>query len=258
MKKINFIVMPIFQCRELTREAIESCLAQDIGNVRILCVLDKATDGVREYLQSMHPLVQTIAMPGCGVSKAWNKALKYVLSFSDGALVVNSDVKLRPDAYRLLKADGGDFVTCVGTSSGAKFPGGEPSGRKRPHPDFSCFYISRHCWETVGTFDDGMRIYCSDGDYHLRMHQAGIEAYCLDLPFFHYASGTLKTVEEDDRERILKQAQLDREHFESKWGFPMGSPDYYKLFIPVPAASSESGSPASPPAFESGCRPQQD
>ena len=104
---------------------------------------------------------------------------------------------------------------------------------RRPHPDFSCFLIRRQVWETVGAFDESMRIYCSDGSYHVRMHQAGIDAYCLDVPFFHYASGTLKNVSVDDKERILEQASRDREAFAAKWGCAMGTPDYYKLFEAV-------------------------
>lgn len=232
MKRENWIVMPIYNCVHLTRDAIRSCLEQDIGSVRVLCVIDKGTDGVAAYLRTLHPQVQVIEMPGCGVSKAWDVALAHVFDRGEAAaaLVVNSDVRLRPDAYKRLLDDGGLFVTCVGTSSGAKFPGGEPSGQRRPHPDFSCFLMRRECWERVGQFDEEMRIYCSDGSYHLRMHNAGITAYCLDLPFFHYASGTLKNAEPDDRERILKIAQADREAFRAKWQVEMGSGDYYKLF----------------------------
>lgn len=232
MRKLNWIIMPIFEQLALTRDAVKSCLEQDIGNVRVLCVLDKATDGVGQYLRSLHPQVQVVAMPGCGVSKGWNAALSHVIDFreADAALVVNSDVRLRPDAYRRLLSDGGLFVTCVGTSSGAKFPGEEPSGRKRPHPDFSCFLIRKECWQEIGQFDEAMRIYTSDLDYHIRMQQAGIDAMCLDLPFFHYSSGTLKTVDEADRDRILKQAQIDREAFEKKWRVVPGSSEYYKLF----------------------------
>lgn len=252
MKRLNYTVMPIYNQLALTRDAIDSCLEQDIGDVRVLCVLDKATDGVGQYLRSLHPRVQTIAMPGCGVSKAWNVALTHV--FENGgqdALVINSDVKLRPDTFRLLREDGGGFVTCVGTSSGAKFPGGKPSGSRRPHPDYSCFLIRAETWRVVGAFDEKLRIYTGDGDMHLRLHKAGIEAYCLDLPFWHYASGTLKQTDEADRERILKIAQTDREAFRAKWGFEMGSSEYYAQFSPLSPASASSDAHPSPPASES-------
>lgn len=224
--------MPIYNCRTLTERAVETCLQQDIGPAMVFCGLDRADDGVAEYLRSLHPRVQAVNMRGQGVSAIWNGLLSHVFDRLrlPYALVVNSDVRLRPDAYKRLVADGGLFVTCVGTSSGAKFPGGEPSGEKRPHPDFSCFLIRRECWERVGKFDAAMRIYTSDGDYHLRMHKAGVDAYCLDLPFYHYASGTLKQADPTSRERILARAHLDREAFEAKWGFPMGTTEYYAQF----------------------------
>ena len=230
---INWIVMPIYNCATLTRDAIATCLTQDIpGGVQVLAVIDRGTDGVAHWLRAQGPRVQVVEAPGCGVSKAWNLGLAYVFEHLGlpAALVVNSDVRLRPDTYRRLVDDQGQFVTCVGTSSGAKFPGGEPSGRTRPHPDFSCFFIRRECWKRVGQFDASMRIYCSDGDFHLRLARAGLAAYCIDLPFYHYASGTLKNADPDDRERILKIAAADRVAFAAKWGFEMGSDEYYAAF----------------------------
>jgi len=231
---INWIVMPIYECLALTRDAIASCLAQDIeGGVRVLAVIDRGTDGVAHWLRAQEPRVQVVEAPGCGVSKAWNLALGHVFGREerDFALVVNSDVRLRLDTYRRLVDDGRSFVTCVGTSSGAKFPGGDPNpDRVRPHPDFSCFLIRATCWRDVGTFDANMRIYCSDGDYHLRMHRRGVQAVCIDLPFWHAASGTLKNADPDDRERILHIAAADRVAFAAKWGFEMGSSEYYAAF----------------------------
>ncbi len=230
--KEHLIVMPVYNCKTLTQIAVETCLAQDIGPVRVLCGLDRADDGVAEWLRTQHPRVQSVTMLGRGVSAIWNGLLEYAFETLNApcVLVVNNDIRLRPDTYRRLANDGGAFVTCVGTSSGAKFPGGEPSGETRPHPDFSCFLIRRECWQQVGRFDEQMRIYTSDGDYHLRMHQAGVPAYCLDLPFYHYASGTLKQTDPDGRVRILARATLDREAFEAKWGCKMGTTEYYAKF----------------------------
>jgi len=75
-----------------------------------------------------------------------------------------------------------------------------------------------------------MVLYCSDADYHLRMHQAGIEAYTIGIPFCHYASGTLKSATFAERNKIEQQADADRAVFEKKWGCKVGSPEYYALF----------------------------
>lgn len=226
------VLMLTYNCLALTRDAVESVRKQDIST-QLLIMDDGSTDGTFEYLRT----VDRLGLCGYrhkGVSYLWNQVLSYLFSEQAGSypavLVINNDIRLRPDAARLLLADGGQFVTCVGTSSGAQFPGGEPTLSRRPHPDFSCFLIRRECWERVGQFDESMRIYCSDGDYHLRMHQAGIEAYCLDVPFWHEASGTLKHSSEEDQKRILARAGEDRVAFERKWGCAMGSKEYYKLF----------------------------
>jgi glycosyltransferase involved in cell wall biosynthesis len=230
----NWIVMPCHDALSLTRDAIDTALAQDItGGVTVLAIDDASRDNTNAYLRSLYPRVRLISYGRpVGVSRAWNVALSYIFDreHAPHALVVNSDVRLRPDTYRLLVEDGGEFVTAVGTSSGVDFPGGEPSGTRRPHPDFSCFLIRRECWRSVGRFDETMRIYCGDGDMHLRMERAGIHAYCIDLPFHHVASGTLKNVDEEEKERILKIAGLDRLAFEKKWNVEMGSDDYYRLF----------------------------
>lgn len=168
-----------------------------------------------------------------GVSKVWNLGLHYLFDAekADAVLVVNSDVELRPDTLRLLLEDGSPFVTAVGSSTaGTQYPGGTPTMARRPHPDFSCFLIRRECWERVGRFDETMSIYCSDGDYHLRMHRLGITACSIDLPFLHYASGTLKQADDAERDRIMEQADADRRAFEQKWGVSMGTAAYYELF----------------------------
>lgn len=230
--------MPTLNCRELTRKAIASCVAQDIP-ISLMIIDSASDDGTFEMLRaySVSPsgyatLLNSVPRD-LGVSKAWNAGLKFLFGIQQApaVLVINSDVELRPDTYRQLLADGSQFVTAVGSSTnGTQFPGGEPTGARRPHPDFSCFLIRRECWEKVGPFDEAMKIYCSDGDYHLRMHRAGIEACCIDLPFLHHASATIKHAEGEERERILKQAGEDRMVFKMKWGVEMGSKEYYELF----------------------------
>lgn len=229
----SWIVMPVLDCLALTRIALDTCFKQDIGPVKVLVVDAGSRDGTGEYLRSLHPRVEVLPLSRtAGVSRAWNVALTYLFEGGEPqVLVVNNDIKLRTDAYRLLVQDGGQFVTCVGTSTaGAQFPGDTPKMTRRPHPDFSCYLIRKECWQKVGKFDEDMVIYSSDQDYHLRMHLAGIDAFCLDVPFFHYASGTLKSMEPREQKRIMAQAELDRAAFTHKWGFAGGSPEYYAKF----------------------------
>ena len=69
-----------------------------------------------------------------------------------------------------------------------------------------------------------------DGDYHVRLHKAGIHAECLELPFYHYGSATVKQCDFKERRAIQKQAELNRQYFAKKYGFEMASEEYYRFF----------------------------
>jgi GT2 family glycosyltransferase len=221
---------------DLTKRAVASVLEQDVP-VDLRVVDQASTDGTAEWLQTQIPDVKIWRFdPQLGVSAGWNFGLVDAFRTADHCLVVNNDVVLRSDNYRLLLEDGngGCFVTGVSVDNIAAMQGTFTKSI-RPHPDFSNFLIYKHVWETVGPFDESMVHYCSDGDYHLRMHQAGIEAYTIGIPFYHYASGTLKTATEIVRLSIEAQADRDRDTFEKKWGYRIGSVDYYYEFSRKPS-----------------------
>lgn len=223
------VVMLARNAIELTKRAVASVLAQDIP-VQLRVIDNNSTDGTPEWLASQLPrvTVQTFR-PAQGVSASWNFALHETFSRYDHCLVVNNDVQLRMDTYSALLEDGGPFVTAVSVDNPTAIEGGWAKA-PRPHPDFSCFLIRREVWRKVGKFDESMSLYASDADYHLRMHQAGIQAYTIGIPFYHYASGTLKSATEWDRREIQAQADKDRARFVEKWGCAVGSPEYYKMF----------------------------
>lgn len=221
------VIMLCHNALPLTQRAVESVLKQDVP-VQLRIVDNHSTDGTWEWLQTQQ-VMRWQFKPALGVSAAWNFALTDVFRNFDHAVVINNDVELRTDTVRELTEDPGEFVTAVSVGDPAQL---EWDGviRRRPHPDFSCYMIRRSCWEKVGGFDESMVLYASDADYHLRMHQAGIEAYTIGIPFYHYASGTLKSVSPAERARIERQADADRARFEEKWGCRVGSPEYYALF----------------------------
>ena len=101
---------------------------------------------------------------------------------------------------------------------------------KQSHPDFSCFLIRRECWLRVGKFDEEMFAYCSDGDYHLRMDREGIDACSLAVPFYHERSSTIRHASNDLRDWLQQRADEDRETFKRKYGFAVGSDEYYAAF----------------------------
>lgn len=260
---MNWIIVPVRNNLHLTKKAVASFRKQDIGDVAILLIDNASTDGTAEWLNTQNGITRATFDPPASVAKSWNFGLKTAFDYgADWALVVNNDVELRPDTYRRLVEDGGGFVTAVGTRDkekikphedyvfgtikGGTYQAGdavmvddltkvEPwfmqpdPDKRRPHPDFSCFLIRRWVYEKVGPFDEKFEIaFCEDGDYDLRMYRAGIRAYCLDLPFLHHGSMTIKNADDAEIRKIQRQADVNRRYFEKKWGFPMASEAYYR------------------------------
>lgn len=252
---MNPILVPVRNGLHLTRNAVADFLAQDIGDVQVLVINNASEDGTTEWLRTQN--VSTMHMtPPRSVAESWNRGLKWC--WEQGAeycLVVNNDTRLRPDCFRLLVEDGGCFVTAVGSNDPkcvefrpplpAKgftlaphqdpYPMPDPE-KKRPHPDFSCFLIRKCVWDKIGPFSEEFAGgYCEDGDYHLRMHEAGVDAYCLDLPFWHLGAGTIRCFDKEESGQrdacaIRHQADANRKLFKEKHGVDVGSTEYYKLF----------------------------
>ena len=230
--------MPVRNGLAYTRAALPTLLAQDIGDVDLLMIDNDSTDGTGEFCRAQQGVLYHHQRPALSVAASWNKGLRFLFE-DDGApgyvLTVNNDLLLKPETYRLLVEDGGQFVTGVGVNTMEQFAELCAPSQRRPHPDFSCFLIRRECWDRVGPFDEQfVGAYAEDSDYHLRMHQAGISAYCLDLPFYHAASGTIKSASEKEAEAIRRRADANRERFKAKWGVEAGSTEYYTLFTARP------------------------
>lgn len=265
----NWIVVLAHGNLDLLQAAVASFHRQDIeGGARILIVNNESDPATTAWIIREQAAGRVSAMhffPQRGVAHGWNSALRYLFGSErvERVLVVNQDLVLRPDTYRWLDADGGGFVTAVGSADATcvERPGPEPAQlyslsvkppkhyyaptyplprpeASRPHPDFSCFLIRRNVWERVGEFDEGFAgAFGEDCDMHVRMHAAGITAYCIDVPFYHVGGGsqTVKRASSAERERIVAQAARNRAYFERKWGFPVPTPEnggveYYKFF----------------------------
>lgn len=252
---MNPILCPVRNGLHLTREAVRTFLAQDIGDVDVFLIDNDSRDGTTQWLWTQ-PVRSVNLRPGKSVAASWNIGLRQL--FKEGAehvLVVNNDVELRPDTYRHLVAAGALFVTAVGTRDRSKIapPYSVPnSEQNRPHPDFSCFLIRREAWDRVGEFDECYAgAYCEDAAYHLRLHRAGITAYCLDLPFLHYGAQTLANADQVEAAAIRFNADRNRALFLEREGVAVGSPEYYAVFghdAPIEEAAAADPQPASLPA----------
>ena len=237
----NWIICLTQNNLDLTKQAVRSFLAQDIGDIRLFIFDNGSTDGTGAWLRAALEPEQVVVSYGSkhrSVAQCWNKGLRMLFKTTDRVLVCNNDVVLNPATYSSLvflstATLGPDYplATAVGVSDVSQFLLPTMDKPPRPHPDFSCFLVWKHFYEEVGEFDEAFTpAFCEDNDYHCRIKKHGLEAYCFDIPFYHVGSATVKTASPEDQQRIQKAADANRAYFKQKWGFEVGSPEYEEFF----------------------------
>ncbi len=231
---IHRVIVPVVCGPEMTRKCVDSALAQDVDDIEVLVVGNGCVDNTMQMVQARYwndKRVRVIAHASMkSLNYVWNDAIES--AFVEGlayVLVINNDIVMRPDTFKLLRDDGGLFVTGVSVGRMEEIASVAPESRS-PHPCFSCFLVRRECWDLVGGFDEAFWAYASDADYHLRMDRAGVDAYALNVPFYHETSSTLRLVDNDTRDRLQRKADEDRAYFKKKYGFEVGSDEYYAAF----------------------------
>lgn len=213
---------------ELTKRCVASVLAQDIRAVP--SIFDNgSSDGTCQWAIDEH-LDHTCMIENAGVSAGWNHVLTFLFAVgADHCLCIGNDTVLPAFFYRELLSYPQPFVTGFAVESMDDLR--EPTERRtEPHPDFSAFLIRRECWEAVGPFDETMKLYASDCDYHVRAHKIGIEMVKVPVPFYHERSSTLRLAPPAEQREIQEQANRDRQRFREKWGCIPGETAYEELF----------------------------
>lgn len=184
------------------------------------------------------------------LSATWNRALQMVWETGgEYAWVVNNDTRFHPGTYstlvRTVQETDAWFVSAVGVTEEqfAAFRQQETEGwgiqdrsAHRGGPDFSCFVITRACHEAY-PFDEGCQPgYLEDLDMHRRLMLDGHrdKIFSVNLPFLHYASGTLKAMTPEKRERWERRiSEGSRAHYRAKWGGDCNQERYTRPFDPT-------------------------
>jgi GT2 family glycosyltransferase len=237
---MNAVLTLTRNCLDLTRKCVASIFAQDIP-VELFVFDNGSTDGTREWLLQQHGnsekrCLHTIqANTNFGVSRGWNIGLQYFFGLKrdhaphNQVLVVNNDVVLPPWFYRELLSYEQPFITGMGVDSMEAIAAPAERMPLVPAPDFSAFLVSRPVWDTVGPFNEDMKLYAQDCDYHIRAHRLGIGMGKANLPYFHQNSSTMRMATITDRADILEQANKDRNVFLGIYGCLPGTPAYGEL-----------------------------
>lgn len=170
------------------------------------------------------------------LASCWNEGLRRAFAAGyDRVLVLNNDVEIRRDTYQWLQEwqiqHRIPFTTAVSVNSKSELAEGRHPSTSSPHPDFSCFMISQHCWDVTGEFDDSFYpAYCEDNDYHVRMHRAGIEAVSIDLPYLHHGASTIKNADPVEQAMIRRGHDTNKDRFKAKYGCYPTDAQYAQLF----------------------------
>jgi GT2 family glycosyltransferase len=214
----------------LTKRTVESLRKQNMP-VAVHIVDNGSTDGTVDWAREEGILLHAFPF-NAGVSAGWNRGLMSL--FSDGSIgrvfVINNDVILPPFFMRELISYDQPFVTGIAVDDleiiktlGQRQP-------LQPHPDFSAYMIRREAWDRIGRFDDRMKLYCSDCDYHVRGHKLGVGMWKANVPYYHERSSTMRLAPPEEQAAIHAQANKDRQVFLSIYNTVPGQKDYEAMF----------------------------
>lgn len=231
---------------KLTQRAIWSALRQDVP-VTVRAIDNGSRDGSVDWLKAYGWLMD--ANPdNAGVSAGWNRGLG--MFFDEGGYeavcVIGNDTELAPWCVRALSAYDLPFVTGVAVDDHSQIEQRiVPKLPLQPYPDFSCFLIRRDVWKRVGPFDERMKLYASDCDFHIRAHRMGINLWKACAPFYHERSSTLRNATPEEAAEIQTQANKDRAVFQSIYNCLPGTPEYESIFAQSPTSQTDSSPVAS-------------
>lgn len=239
----------------MTLQAVEDCLAQTVPT-RVLLIDQGASKADREAVDEWidqradhRVLCWHYNPPLPSLSACWNRALKFVWELGGTeALVVNNDVRLYQDTVEVLSKIRAVyealFVSAVGVKESQFTPANpfdvEATGAQKGGPDFSCFLLSKKGHEKY-PFDEGfVPCYVEDLDEHRRymLGGDGSRIFSVNLPFLHYASGTIKAMTKEEKQTFDRGYQQVVARYTQLWG---GGPNQETYCVKGDPTSAKEG-----------------
>jgi hypothetical protein len=206
---------------DLTVQALESILAQDVGPMDVLLidngsinrdtphhfrmVTDLYLD--RESDTRVHPILKKQNEPP---TKVMNCAYQYCFKTlgHSKVLAVPNDVRLPPNFYRLINQWQRGLITAseirdpLDISLTGAFCEWDVRAISENTP-MSATLVRRWFYDAIVStygsyFDEQFRNYCSDCDLALRMAACGLRGIQTSIPYFHYGSASWRLLPEED------------------------------------------------------------
>ena len=238
-EKSTWCVMPVMGAPDLTEAAIADVLAQSVP----VCLLIVGQNLPKEFRSRLEAIAEQDGRIYCwfhepalpSLSATWNRALRFVWECGGTeAIIANNDLRIhRQTVERLqqvMKRDDALFVSAVAVTREQfdALPEDLPEATGHGGPDFSFFLISKACHDLVQFDENYIPAYGEDVCYHREMMLAGEgqRIYSVNLPYWHFASGTLKSLNPEARAALERRLAQSRVYHERAWGGPINQERY--------------------------------
>jgi uncharacterized protein (DUF736 family) len=244
MEKVA-LVAPIYHANELhydfTRQTIESIqpTKEYFDDVRIFTLVNFS---LPQFLPSVSlsakvPMDVIDNPKGNHVGASWNFGIKS--AFQQGyeyVIVCNNDIIFHEKAiFNLVKfaKEHKEFLLWTATEWESlrtiRSVSEDQIGTAfNEHPHFSCFMVNPKTIETIGWFDENLKMaYHEDGDYHYRIILSGNKSAQTETArFYHYGSRTIKVDEAIALENVTNYEE-NRKYIKSKWNTDFHQKGYH-------------------------------
>jgi len=224
---------------QLTKNALRSVYAQDIGDLKVWIVNNGSNAETVSWLNSLpSDCPSNAVIHGFHYAKnispvlLINKYLSEIFRTAEYVLCVPNDVVLPPNLYtEMLRWDQGIVAAGMHGSNPPVVMATEEISRIHGDVHVSVPLVRRWAFNAVvehyGFFHDPR--YCSDCDLKLRLAELKVSTAQLDILCWHFESASIRLAPEYIAQDQHRKAGIDRAYFELKWGFAVGSPQYERV-----------------------------
>jgi len=232
------LVVPVYLTdslhQEFTLETIDS--VNSSHPINTLVVVNHASPSFAPFLDEVNTRKSTQVLHnprGNILGAAWNQGILSGLeSGSDYVLLANNDIVFHPkciDNLVRFAQSHPDYLlwTASEWSNLRTLKQATWDDSHSPHPHFSCFMVNKQTVDTVGWFDENLKVgYFEDNDFHIRILIAGREAHATNTAkFYHYGSRTIN-VDDNLRQTIKPAYEKNRTYIKKKWGLDIHGKAY--------------------------------
>lgn len=189
-KNIVSVIIPVYNQSQWLPDAVNSALNQTVP-CEIIIVNDGSTDNTDEVAKQFY-VDKYIVKENGGLSSARNAGIKEATG--EWILTLDSDDKIAPDFIeKCLKYK--DEYDIIGTGQ-QEFGDSDNKHLFKTNPTFTdfiqnnqincCSLFRKEIWETIGGYDEEMRLGYEDWDFWLRATKAGYKVATIPEYLFFY------------------------------------------------------------------------